>query len=295
MKSVVFFRLKSIVLLLLAAPLIAGCDDSPLGGPYYLGGSTKDFDKTIANNKSAEFVTFKFAKEWNSSKVAILTEQMFNNSIEINSVSKAPEADRFQKYNYVIKGNEIRVAVWSDAKDKLNDICKSGLPYPAMTAPTNNTMVNFYPEDDVKDLTKPSKLDDPVKDCRAIVGTKVVRVLDAHGKHFMLAQGKDTMISDYDATKKWQDKTVDYAGEILVVIDQGSCFYGLNQGSGTYQPNSGHTKDDVDYLIAAANFFSKKIHVSPAFVWDTKKNIQWFLPVTNPLPCPESVKRKWPR
>ncbi len=284
MKSTVFCRLKSIIFPLLATLLISGCDDnsSPYGGPYYLGGDTKNFDRTIANNKDAEFVTFKYAKGWNSSKVAILTGQLFNHSIEINSTSGAPDADQFQKYNYVIKGNEIRVAVWNDTDNNLKNICKPGLPY-LMNHPSDKTMVNFYPEDEIKKL---SEIGNSANKCRAIVGTKGVRVLDAHSKHFMLAQGKGTTISDYEATKKWEDKTVDYAGEIFVVINGTSCFYGLNQGSGTYQPASGRSKGDIDYLTAVAKFFESNIHISPSFVWDTNTQVQSFLPVTYPLPCP---------
>lgn len=280
-------RSKPIAVLLLAALLISGCKDdaSGFGGPYYLGGGTKNVDKIMANNKNGEFRIFKDDKKWKSSKVAILDKDLFVKSIQNNKASRVPAADKFQKYNYVVKDGKIRVAVWDGSKENdLNDICNPGLPYAGMPAPSNNTMVNFYPEDPTK--AHGGIADKQNESCRATVGNKPVGVLDAHSKHFMLAQGENARISDYGAAKKWEDKTVAYAGEILVVLGENSCFYALNQGSGTYKPDSGTSKENVDHLKAVAALFEKTIGMSPLYVWDDFKKAQWFLPTKTPLQCP---------
>jgi hypothetical protein len=266
-------RLGSIILLLLAFLSVSGCN--PYGGPYYIGGDTKYVDEIMANNKNAEFTAFK-NKLWKSSKVAKLVPLLFKNSIIANSKSKVPDADKIQQYNYVIKGNDILVAVWDGDIDSLNQICEPGLPYPPMTI-QSNTMVNFYPESNKQFSSDPN--------CISTLGNnRETGVLDAHSKHFLLVQGVGTKISDYDYTKSWEKKTVDYAGEIVVVLKASSCYYRINGGSGTYKPKAGRSNNDFEYLQKVAELFAKETGVSPEFAWRTDPDAHWFI-----LPPPATL------
>lgn len=248
------------IALALLAILTSCCNSSgntsPYGGPYYIGGVTKKDDMAIAKN--AEFIAFNNRK-WNSSKVMELKDQnSFEKSIKLNSSSGVPYASEFQRYNYVIKDKKIFVAVWDGAKD-LDDICNSGMPYRGMNIKPDE-MVNFYPESIGH---PPTNLD-----CISTAGNTKTGVLDAHSKHFMLVQGEGTTISKHYFD--WENKTVDYAGEIIVYLTASPCHYVINQGSGTYRPKAGiQDKDDFGNLEAVAQFFGEQIKVSPKSLWRT--------------------------
>lgn len=258
--------LWSIVLSLLATFLLSGCPQ--YGGPYPIGGAN-GFDGKLASDKLAEFDEFKSKKKWDSSEVVELNRKLFSDSIKSNSVTGIPHADDFQRYNYVIQGSKIFVAVWKNSKPAetgthalLSDICNPGLPYSGMKDIQPGMMVNFYPE-----LRPDAPTPDPK--CIATVGGKPTGVLDAHSKHFMLAHGKGAMISKY--LSGWQNSKVEYAGEIIVSVKP--CYYTINQGSGTYKPSAGSTDKDFKHLEAVAQFFSLTIGVSPAFVWRTDSHL----------------------
>jgi hypothetical protein len=294
MNRFILSRPGSIVALLLAALAISGCDcnpnPSPYGGPYRIGGDTRNIDAIMANNKNAEFAAFK-QKQWNSSIVRELDDstpddnrRLFENSIKANSSSNVPDATEFQRYNYVIKGRKIHFAVWKDNNTDLNNICKPGMPYRPNTSTRMiiepNTMVNFYSEEPNDKLSS-------YPDCISIVGSnKKTGVLDAHSKHFMLAQGTGIAISDYDPTKGWEEMAVDYAGEIIIILKGNPCYYVINQGSGTYKPKPGRSNSDFEYLITVATLFEQVLGVRPAFVERTNPNAYWYLgPQNSALSC----------
>jgi hypothetical protein len=297
MNRLILSRPGSIVALLLAALSISGCDcnpnSSPYGGPYHIGGDTGKIDPIMANNKNAEFAAFK-NKGWDSSEVKKLdgsnpssNKAFFEDSIKSNSLSNVPDAKKFQRYNYVVKGEIIYVAVWRNKESSLNDICHPGMPYPTQKMIIRpNTMVNFYPES--KPESKYEKSDSDIAACASTIGNdKGTRVLDAHSKHFMLAQGPGSTISDYDLAKHWENTTIDYAGEIMVFLESPPCYYGINNQSGTYAPKTGPSGKDKDfeYLKKVMERFKVIFGVAPAFAQGADVKVHWF-----ELPPPQSLQ-----
>jgi hypothetical protein len=291
-------RPGSIIALLLATLAISGCgcdcnpNPSPYGGPYYIGGDTRKIDPIMANNKNAEFAAFN-KKGWDSSEVKKLDDSkplsnrtFFEESIISNSGSAnrdVPDANTAQKYNYVIKDRKIYVAVWKNKDSGLSDICVPKMPYTIMSI-SSGAMVNFYPENSEKRSHIP--------ECVSRVGNdKKTGVLDAHSKHFMLAQGPESTISDYDLAKQWEKTAVDYAGEITVFLKSPSsplCYYGINNQSGTYAPKTGPSgKDnDFEYLKKVMGRFKDIFGVAPAFAQGADRKVHWFeLPPPPSLQC----------
>jgi hypothetical protein len=166
-------------------------------------------------------------------------------------------------------------------------------------------MVNFFPEDPIFPLNStpflklyPCKT--TIKDSGVAVDfsmlaigeaekehTKDRGVLDAHSKHFMLAQGIGTTFRGYTRLTQSIDltnvlnhpwvtasgiaKKVEYAGEIIVDIQ--GCKYFINQGSGTYRPEAG---DNLENLLAVAEVFRTTLGFPPTSVWEVPDK---FLPV----------------
>jgi len=244
--------------------------DEPLGGPYSIGGNKND--SKITKDKMAEFDGFK-KLSWDSTTVVEFTDKIFTDSIKSNRAqSGVPYTDQFQRYNYVIKDGKIFVAVW-DPKNA-SGICRTGVPpntkwvvpYANMKIDPGK-MVNFYPESLKNDLllNVPTSLALATPSECSYSDTKqgkTTGVLDAHSKHFMLAQGIGNRISKFNTVPGWEGTKVDYAGEIVVNINP--CYYVINQGSGTYRPNP-----DFKYLDRAAEIFTRTVNVAPKFVWRT--------------------------
>ena len=123
-------------------------------------------------------------------------------------------------------------------------------------------MVNFYPEtpDDggLKSGENPS----------CVLGSKPgTGFLDGSSKHFMLVQGPETAIPDYNA-RLWKEKEVQYAGEISVYITDSTCYYTINSNSGTYRPHAADPHDPNNrfgYLDKVASLFDQIVNTYPAF------------------------------
>jgi hypothetical protein len=219
----------------------------------------------MADEKAAQFQEMN-RRAWNSTIVQELTRgsNLFVTSIKWNrDESNAPKADQFQRYNYVVQGDKIFVAVWTT--DEAQDVCNSGLPPFARIKVKKSIMVNFYPE---KTTDKPTD----TREC--ILDDGETGVLDASSKHFMIAQGPTSTIKTYDAMT-WSKTTVDYAGEILVTVAKSKCFYTINQGSGTYRPRAGVRFQGFRYLDKVAALFAHKIDdVYPEYKWDTVSDLE---------------------
>lgn len=242
--------------------------------------------------------------QWDASTTQMLSRGLLERSILENSRSGAPDARSYQRYNYVVKDGSIRVAVWTRTSN-IKGMCKSALKPTDPTAKpsaeyenatvTKDVMVNFFPEDKSAP-GGPLGTKGEGNVCH-VKTPKETGVLDAHGKHFMLAQdvavqqgsSKLASLQDYLAntsTEAWLMATVDYAGEI--VVDVAACSYIVNNGSGTYRPNAG-SGGDFAYLLRVAKLFKEKVGVSPVGVWDASPRV--IVPTTNipgsgtPLRC----------
>ncbi len=234
----------------------------PYGGPYRIGGpdASNDAHLKAAKAKQEEFSGFQ-GKSWSYSRVVPLDdEDLLTRSVKANAKSRVPDADRVQRYNYVVKDGTIWVAVWND--DDADEICgpNAGLPYPKMRI-EEDTMVNFQPEAH-KELPFPERVPNPA--CRA---EKRNGVLDAHTKHFMLVQKAGASIAGYEPG--WVAATVDYAGELLVFLRGRKRCYVINQGSGTYRPHPGTPADGLGHLKAVARLFAPYVD-GPLAVWDSR-------------------------
>ena len=306
--------MRAIVLLLAMFALSCGLSgvilaQSPslpsLGGPYAIGGK-KQADENDVLKKVAEFEAFRVTG-WGSSIVAKLTPSLFHDSVVSNMQSKVPYADKFQRYNYVVQKDlgkfQILVATWSIPKKDptYGDVCgKKPLNtlYSSLQI-GNGMMINFFTEEPFlpSDPPLPTKVypctidimssgvsvdfstlstDEKIKELHKDRG-----VLDAHSKHFMLAQafdnkGNPTTFQQYPPTSvspirpqnamahPWAQTKVEYAGEIIVDIE--GCQYFINQGSGTYRPEPG---DNLKNLREVAKVFRAVLDSPPAFVWAT--------------------------
>ena len=214
--------------------------------------------------------------DWKSSATRELNRGLFEKSIKDNAASGMPEATRYQRYNYVVKRGSIRVAIWT-VSGSMTDACNK---LPATVKYQNlpiikGVMINFFPEDQ---NVPTGKVGSPDMACfltpYTLNPSKQLGVLDAHSKHFMLAQdivdstgGKRlATLRDYvtgASWATWKNEEVDYAGEILV--DVIGCYYIINNGSGTYAPKNGG--GNFEYLLLVAQLFKEKVEVSPSAVW----------------------------
>jgi hypothetical protein len=258
-------RWRELAWLVVLAALQYGCAAQPsYGGPYLIA-------REALADKIAEFDALRAARVgWSSSKVAVLSRDLLERSIRANRAGGAPHAAAYQRYNYVIKDGEIRVAVWTtDAP--LEEVCKqASRPASAYTGARvrNATMVDFFAEETALP-NRPGPALAPRRACEsATPAGKTVGVLDAHTKHFLLVQKIDTRLEDYSShqsAEAWAREAADYAGELIV--DLRGCYYVINQGSGTYRPPGGRD-GDFRYLLAAARSFEAVLGVAPAAVWD---------------------------
>jgi hypothetical protein len=264
-----FSRLSWLSVPLLAALSISGCggggrSSSAYGGPYYVGGDTEAIFKPKADEKAAQFQEMN-KKRWDSSKAVELSRgsKLFVTSLRWNrDNSNAPEARRFQQYNYAVQGRKIFVAVW-DPRGK-RGICNSGSPpFPHMKV-KKDLMVNEYPETSTA-IPRDTK--------KCILADGKHAVLDDSSKHFMLAHGPGTRITSYNP-RTWATTTVDYAGEIVVAVDSKKCYYTINQNSGTYSPKAGIPSDRFKYLDAVAKLFAGAVGAYPAYEWDKKSDLE---------------------
>ncbi len=208
---------------LLLGILAVGCVKQTTPDTY--GGSTNGLypiaeDKLtsgkLKKDKIAEFDRLPW--EWKSSVATVLRDHMLGASIESNKNSGLSDAALYQRYNYVVQElngqNEILVATWSfpgkSPRDKadFDVICgpTGGLVYSGAIL-EYGAMVNFWPEDQkLPDTTTSAAATPPpipplnsknACTSASIQGSlslvKSVGVMDAHSKHFMLAQGPGTM------------------------------------------------------------------------------------------------------
>lgn len=138
-------------------------------------------------------------------------------------------------------------------------------------------MVNFLPEDNSGPNGKlTTSSEHAVCYVKAASAQKPTGILDAHSKHFLLAQdilaapgsSRLASLSDYSkaTSAKWVDATVDYAGEIIVNLT--NCSYTINNGSGTYRPYAGRNGDFV-YILQVAQLFAATVGFAPDEVWDS--------------------------
>jgi hypothetical protein len=222
----------------------------PFGGPYGIHDGEK---------KKGEFDAF-LAVQWDSSKAEHLTRELFESSIEKNRAIWPTDA--LERYNYVVQGDQVLVAVWTGSQT-FNKICAGATvtgSSPSL-AVEPHTMVDFFSEEPGLPFSAAN-----VPSARKIctTGPKPTGVLDGHGKHFMLAQGEDTQIGGYKPGDggKWAETNVAYAGEILV--DLTNCTYIINQNSGTYQPEPG---PNFTNLLGVAKLFKERVGVAPVAVW----------------------------
>lgn len=284
---------------LLLGILAVGCGKQNTPDTY--GGSTDGLypiaDGTptgqLKKNKIAEFD--RLPRGWESSVATVLRDHTLGASIESNKTSGLPDAALHQRYNYVVQElngqNEILVATWSFPGKQLRD----KVDFDAICGPTGRlvysgatleygAMVNFWPEDQTLPDTPPPPrmtpiLPPPLNSANACTSEsmqkspselKSVGVMDAHSKHFMLAQGRGTTLGNYSAQTqaKWTGKLVKYAGEIIV--DVKNCTYLINQGSGTYWPHAGTVIGTYDHLKKIAQLFAEKVRAAPNLLWNTK-------------------------
>jgi|SRR6267142_4897 len=244
------------------------------GGEYEIANPPASKPGQLARDKISEFDALRDASiGWNSSETVLLERALFVKSIIANKGSKAPKAETYQRYNYVVKNNEIRVAVWTTG-GAVRKVCRrapvSARAYLA-TRTEKGTMVNFFPE--VTDLPNSKDLGEVPGACTSTTSAgKTTGVLDGHSKHFMLAQGDDknklVRLGAYKSGvsgNTWETAKVDYAGEIIVDVKH--CIYIINQGSGTYRPKGGQ---DFAYLLAVAELFRDRVLTPPLAVWDTQ-------------------------
>jgi hypothetical protein len=246
-----------------------------LGGTWGCSGSTTQpsyggaYKIATRDEKIEEFDAIRGSGiDWTSSKVQVLTDSLFIASIKSNATSGMLDADKYQRYNYVVKGGEILVAVWTSPGNVTRACSKAGSLSSASyggASITTDTMINFFPED--VSLPLHSNATNGQRVCEWRGGKKPTGVLDGHSKHFMLAQGAGKKLTEYEPGKSgndWARASVDYAGEIIV--DVKNCNYVINQNSGTYRPKSGDN-GNFRYLYQVADLFAKKTGVKPAAIW----------------------------
>lgn len=273
---------------------------SEYGGLYSIGGKTLDTKEM--ENKVKEFNAIRSSIfDWDSSRAVVLDSNLFVNSINMNQASGVPQAETYQRYNYVVKDHQIRVAVWT--KDTtVGNVCGKATVSSKEYADAHiykGKMVNFFPEDTNLPFALKAK-DVPPKVCvwawEKPDSSKTTGVLDGHSKHFMLAQDplmtlgkyKPPKNSDYKdiyngSGREWAKAKVQYAGEIIV--DVKNCYYIINQGSGTYRP-SGGPNHNFDYLKNLADLFKASAGAPPAAVWDMGKPLDPVMTIS-----PDSVMR----
>jgi len=222
-----------------------------LGGPY---------DYKAGNEKKENFKRYADLELFHSG-VRYLSLTLLVDSIEANSMD--PHGEELQRYNYVIEKRnldewKIRVAIWRD-DDKTVELLKgfkSDGPTPTEYGATPRLMINFYPEEP-KDPKAPHR---PETSPRWLDKDQTNGILDAMSKHFLLANGDTSSskspLQSYVA-EKWGQTEVDYAGEIVVDVDER--VYRINSNSGTYQPSS-------DFLEAAAGCFERVLGIAPQYV-----------------------------
>ncbi len=294
-------RYRPIILLLFAIVAI-NCNPSAFGasnqfgGPYSIGGvavtpaATKTSPTKAVLEKLAEFEAFR-ALNWNHSRVVVLTDKLLSDSLMANAHSNLPYADEFQRYNYVVQEvngkSQILVATWALIGDEnLGSICgRTQFNNIYVSAHIfDSQMVNFFPEDTSlpsdgfpsprtrlfackTDLAFLNKEIGGVEftTLGADEISKPRGILDAHGKHYFLAQGvgKKPYPPLNNGTHPWATTTIDYAGEIIVDVKY--CRYFVNQGSGTYRPSPGQTS--VEYLLRIAQIFRDNLGTPPVLVW----------------------------
>ncbi|MHC4876978.1 MAG: hypothetical protein ACYTGL_10800 [Planctomycetota bacterium] len=200
-----------------------------------------------------------------------LTCDLLRRSIKANH-HKSPDR-RFQRYNYVIdRSGTIRVGVWTDESSSLTNAFKPGpVDY---NKPRAWPMINFDGED-------PFEIGaDTEKNVRWILtpsgeGAKRVGVRDALSKHYRLSQPAKWRPKFVAET--WNSTTVVYAGELIVdtspedietettkrkTTERVACYY-VNNGSGTYRPDS-------HYLRDVGAYFAEQLEVAPRYLYSYK-------------------------
>lgn len=255
---IIFLAYALGLLLLVAACHRGGSCDDDYGGPYPKGGKFAD---KVLEQKLLDFERYK-GLELNLSRAFELNSMdEFERSITANLPT--PNKRQQQKYNYVITEEcDILVARWDGAGD-LSQIqsgvaCAGGGD--SFSPPTLNIMINWAPEEPygsaLASKSKPTSRSPCWLDAKREDG-----LLDAISKHFMLAQGKDSTIADFEA-KKWAKARVAYAGEILVDLE--NCTYIVTENSGTYKPLGGSRPRVNEFFAAELGRNSRKIsNVSP--------------------------------
>ena len=224
-----------------------GFDEKQFRGPYELGHGLSQSAKDEKTKKKIDDITMLVGKNLFLSKTTRLNKEtsLLKDSIENSSF---PYGDKQQKYNYVINlDGEIIVAGWDPDVDFRNvvldvAICPGGTDFPLQSP---QRMINWFPESSANGQS-PCWLDTIRKD----------GLLDAISKHFLLAQGVDRTIRNFNPgmPSEWTDTKVSYAGELIVDLD--SCTYSLNNNSGTYLPVG-------DELKKVAEYFAEEIGVGP--------------------------------
>jgi hypothetical protein len=249
--------------------LASSCGDDGEFNKGQFGGPYPVVNDKVKAEKIADFTVYNL-KELFVSEAALLNTDLFERSIswyKNNTSPVFPNGDKYQRYNYVVTTDgDILVAVWSAisedgrldlsrvAKDDAN--CSDVAQKLGTVSDSESIMINFYPEEPGP-AHKPDK---PFSPCWIGLPTGgQVGLLDALSKHFMLAQGNETSIEMFPANRQeWKEKTVAYAGEIIVDVKE--CLYTINNGSGTYLQNK--TSD----LRGVARYFEKDDFPPPAFI-----------------------------
>lgn len=230
-KAFLFALLASVLLVL----LIAACSDDKndsvsdcaFGTPYSV-------NATVQPTKIAEFNDYPKAISSLSRSVELADIHKLEEAIKVNMSD--PFGAGGQLYNYAIRPTcEIIVAEWTgDMRSEefsqllIKDFCHERDFIPVTT---ENGMINIFPEDK---RSEPRVVDESARQSPCwLDSSREKGLLDALSKHFMLAQGKNKTIGNFNEGT-WPDTKVAYAGEIL--IDPQDCTFLLNGGSGTYLP-----------------------------------------------------------
>lgn len=247
--------------------------DHNYGGPYKYNPDKK----YIKVSNFAVYNTYGL----NHSSASPLTRDLFLTSITwyCKNNSKYIYGERFQRYNYVVNSiDQIWVAVWnmniSFSDLKKSNFCANTTLDGFQGIPKKDIMINFYPED--TDLTYDiprvqNSLDNPdiiQSPCR-IITPPIEReendfpgFLDGMSKHFYIAQFASSSIfqgiNNY-SPKEWTETVVEYAGEIIVDVE--NCQYVINNWSGTYKPDP-----PGDYLPKIGILFTKTLGYRPSSI-----------------------------
>ena len=258
LKSFLFALLASVLFVLLVAACgndddgaTCSVDDSSyeLGGPYPKDG---EFAKGVLEGKQNEFAGY-MKLELSVSQAVKLPgpddAPIFQDAIRANFDKSSGQ----QRYNYAITVKcEIFMAAWQatgnstegDAFGEEFDVACAGGRDTELSIGKAGVLINFAPEQPFGDKLK----NDPKSPCW-LDAEREKGILDAISKHFMLAQAEGGNIGAYEE-KKWSEKKVAYAGEILV--NTGACTYVLTNGSGTYKPLS-------KGVVAANDYFARVV------------------------------------